>query len=109
VPAVTKQEKARRSADTKTESASLGAFQAISISVPGSLELLPSAQFGYSITAEPLVIAAISFKVAGEKLVIEARKDFETKKPVKIVVRLPIIGKLETLGSVDVKSKVRCQ
>ena len=93
-------------AELKTETSSLAAFREVRISTTGDFELVSSSQYGYTITAEPHVASAITFKVSGQKLLIESKKNFETKRPVKIVVRLPMLGKLETLGSADVTSNV---
>lgn len=92
--------------DFKTASAALAPFTDVCISVPADLELLNDARFSYTISAESKVINAVSFKLDGQKLVVQANKDFDTQKPIKITVRMPQLARLEALGSVNVSSKV---
>lgn len=97
------------SAELITQASPLGAFEEILISTVGDLELVADSKFGYSITAEPHVVKAITFKISAKKLLIEAVANFDTKRPLKIIVRLPVLSKLEASGSVDIKSNVPTQ
>ncbi len=93
-------------ADVITKSDRLPSFREVAINVPGDVKLTAGAQTDYTITAEPLVVSAISFKVSGQKLTVSTIKNFESKKPITITIRLPSLAKLDTNGSVNLTSSV---
>ena len=94
------------SADVVTQTGRLSPFREVLIDIPGDVKLIAGASPDYTITAEPMVVAAISFKVTGQKLVVTAGKNFDTRKPVVIAIHLPVLAKLEANGSVTVASSV---
>ena len=94
------------SADVVTQTGRLSPFREVLIDIPGDVKLIAGASPDYTITAEPVVVAAISFKVTGQKLVVTAGKNFDTRKPVVIAIHLPVLAKLEANGSVTVASSV---
>jgi hypothetical protein len=81
---------------------SLPAFSKLSFEISGDLEIVPSANIGYTVRAEQKVIDALALVVERDTLRIHAPKGYRTSAGVKVTVRLPRLSQLTSDASGDV-------
>jgi Putative auto-transporter adhesin, head GIN domain len=91
-------------------SAPLPAFSQLIFEIPADLEIVPAQTFSYSIEAEQKVVNVVKFVVARDTLKITAPAGYNTEKPLRIVVRVPVLTSLTNEGSGDIKlGAVQCK
>ena len=98
-----------QAAGQERASATLPNFDRVDIDLVGDFILRKGEQYGYSIAAERSVIQAVTFHVKSGELLVRAKRNFKTDKPIQIEISAPTLKRVRLGGSENVVSVVPTQ